>query len=128
MKSLSKRLLGTGLALPLTVLVYSVALAGPIEDRQAKMKIVGKSMSVVAKMAKGDTEYNGDAALQAYVDMKNAVVGLGDLFPDGSGEGKTEAAPAIVAGRRAPGETPRPEHPTHAELRRDPGAGSPAKT
>lgn len=77
----------------------SAAIAGPIEDRQAKMKTVGKSIGVVSKMAKGEADFNAEAALQAFVDMKEAAVGFTGLFPDGSGEGETEAAPAIFSDR-----------------------------
>ncbi len=94
-----RRLLLAGLIVPFAFFITSAVRAGPIEDRQAKMKIVGRNMSIVAKMAKGDTEFNADAALQAYVDMKGAIEGFSDFFPEGSGEGKTEAGPAIFEDR-----------------------------
>ena len=79
--------------------ISSAANAGPIEDRQAKMKTVGKSIGTVSKMAKGEADFDAAAALQAFVDMKEAATGFTDLFPDGSGEGETEAAPAIFSDR-----------------------------
>lgn len=76
------------------------ATAGPIEDRQAKMKTVGKSIGVVAKMAKGETDFDAAASLQAFVDMKNAADGYEELFPEGSETGgDTEASPKIFSDR-----------------------------
>lgn len=76
------------------------ALSDAISDRQAKMKEVGKNMGIVGKMAKGETEFNADAALAAFVGMKNATDGFGSLFPEGSETGgETEAAPAIFSDR-----------------------------
>jgi cytochrome c556 len=80
-------------------LSISTALAGPIEDRQAKMKTVGKSIGTVAKMAKGESDFDAQAALQAFVDMKNAADGFEELFPDGTESGKTEAGPKIFSDR-----------------------------
>lgn len=95
----SASLAGTG-AIVALFLASSSAFAGPIEDRQAKMKTVGKSIGIVAKMAKGQAEFDSAAALQAYVDMKTAAEGFGDLFPDGTESGgDTEAAPAIFSDR-----------------------------
>ena len=99
MKPVLKCILSAIPAFPIAMTLSAVALAGPVEDRQAKMKTVGKSIGIVAKMAKGETDFDGAAALQAFVDMKEATSGFGDLFPDGSGEGKTEAAPAIFTDR-----------------------------
>ena len=77
----------------------SFASADAVEERQAKMKTVGKSMGVVGKMAKGAEAFDAQAALAALVAMKEAAAGFETLFPDGSGEGKTEAAPAIFSDR-----------------------------
>ncbi|MEM9333098.1 MAG: cytochrome c [Pseudomonadota bacterium] len=79
--------------------IATMAVAGPIEDRQAKMKAVGKSIGIVGKMAKGQSDFDAALALQALTDMKAAAADFETLFPDGSGEGKTEAAPAIFTDR-----------------------------
>ncbi|MGI9351139.1 MAG: c-type cytochrome [Rhizobiaceae bacterium] len=79
--------------------VASFAYAGPVEDRQEKMKAVGKNMGIVGKMAKGEADFDSAAALAAFVAMKDASQGFETLFPDGSNEGKTEAAPAIFTDR-----------------------------
>ncbi|MEM9277418.1 MAG: cytochrome c [Pseudomonadota bacterium] len=98
MKFLSKAAATTALAAT-AFAVSSVANADAISDRQAKMKTVGKSIGIVGKMAKGQSDFDAAIALQAFVDMKNAAQGFEALFPDGSGEGKTEAAPAIFTDR-----------------------------
>ncbi len=78
----------------------SIANADAIKDRQDKMKIVGKSMGIVGKMAKGQTDFDGEAALAAFVAMKDAAEGYETLFPDGTETGgETEAAPAIFTDR-----------------------------
>ena len=78
----------------------SISLADPIAERQANMKIVGQSIGVVAKMAKGQSAFDGDAALVAFVAMQDAAKGFATLFPDGTETGgETEAAPAIFSDR-----------------------------
>lgn len=82
------------------MLVVSTASADPIKDRQDKMKIVGKSMGIVGKMAKGQSAFDGEAALLAFVAMKEAADGYETLFPAGTETGgETEAAPAIFTDR-----------------------------
>lgn len=77
-----------------------MASADVIKDRQDKMEIVGKSMGIVGKMAKGQTDFDGEAALAAFVAMKDAAEGYETLFPEGSETGgETEAAPAIFTDR-----------------------------
>ena len=72
------------------------ATAGPIEERKAKMKEVGKNLGIIGKMVKGETDFDGDAALAAYVAMGNAGKGFGELFPEGSETGgETTASPKI---------------------------------
>ncbi len=78
----------------------SFAFADAISDRQSKMKTVGRSIGVVSKMAKGETEFDAAAALQAFVNMKEAADGYELLFPEGTETGgNTEAAPAIFTDR-----------------------------
>lgn len=78
----------------------SIASADVIKDRQDKMKIVGKSMGIVGKMAKGQSDFDGAAALAAFVAMKDAADDYETLFPAGSETGgETEAAPAIFTDR-----------------------------
>lgn len=78
----------------------SFASADAIKDRQDKMKIIGKSIGIVGKMAKGQTAFDGAAALAAFVAMKDAADGYETLFPAGTETGgETEAAPAIFTDR-----------------------------
>ncbi len=82
------------------MLVVSSANADAIKDRQDKMKIVGKSMGIVGKMAKGQSAFDGAAALAAFVAMKDAAQDFETLFPAGTETGgKTEAGPAIFTDR-----------------------------
>lgn len=67
------RLLTSAIFSATAVFTVSIAQAGPIEDRQAKMEIVGKSMGIVGKMAKGQAAFDGAAALAAFVAMKDAT-------------------------------------------------------
>ncbi|MDJ0612489.1 MAG: cytochrome c [Rhizobiaceae bacterium] len=74
----------------------AIAFAGPIEDRKAKMKEVGKQTGIIGKMVKGETAFDGQAALAAYVAMGNAGTGFGELFPEDSKTGgETTASPKI---------------------------------
>ena len=93
--SLALFISATGLATSI-----SMANADVIKDRQDKMKIVGKSMGIVGKMAKGQSDFDGQAALAAFVAMKDAAEGYETLFPAGTETGgETEAAPAIFTDR-----------------------------
>lgn len=74
----------------------TASYAGPIEDRKAKMKEVGKNLGIIGKMVKGETAFDGEAALAAYVAMGNAGTGFGELFPEDSKTGgETTASPKI---------------------------------
>lgn len=73
---------------------------GPIDKRQGKMKAVGKAMGTVGKMAKGEADFDAEAALAAFVSMKEAVDGFETLFPEGTETGHdTEASPKIFSDR-----------------------------
>lgn len=98
MKSVRLRLIAASLTLAAFGLAVP-AQADAIADRQAKMKTVGKSIGIVSKMAKGETEFDAAIALQAFVDMKDAAQDYETLFPDGSDQGDTEASPAIFTDR-----------------------------
>lgn len=91
-----KKILMTAIFTASSLMITSMAQADPIKDRQAKMEIVGKSMGIVGKMAKGQADFDGAAALAAFVAMKDAAQGFETLFPEGTETGgETEAAPAI---------------------------------
>jgi cytochrome c556 len=74
----------------LATLGATLALAGPIDDRQAGMKQVGKSIGAIADIAKGKTPYDA-ATVKTNADMilegwKKAFAN----FPPGSDKGPPE--------------------------------------
>lgn len=76
-----------GIALGLSV---TAAQADAIEDRQAAMKDVGKSMKALAAMAKGEAEFDA-AAVKSNADNIAAKMDAAKaLFPDGSDKGAKE--------------------------------------
>lgn len=82
------------------VLSGMVNAAEPTKQRQENMKQIGKAMGVVGKMAKGEAEFDSDAALAAFVSMKEGFAGFAGLFPEGSETGDdTEASPKIFSDR-----------------------------
>jgi len=79
---------------------FALAQDNPIQLRQEKMKVVGKSIGTVSKMVKGETPFDGQLALAAFSDMQSAARGYDELFPKGTETGgNTEAAPAIWSDR-----------------------------
>lgn len=85
-----------------TFAAFSVfgAQADAIADRKAKMKEIGKNLGIIGKMVKGETAFDGAAALAAYNAMGTAGTGFVELFPEGSETGgKTTASPKIWSDR-----------------------------
>ena len=83
-------------AAALVAFATSVAIAGPIEDRQAIMKGVAAATKAGVGLAKGETPFDDAKAkqvMQAYVD---AAAKMPALFPAGSETGDdTTASPKI---------------------------------
>lgn len=79
------------------VLFAGVAHADVISDRQAIMKQKnGASMGALAKMVKGEVEYDPAAAVAAFQTMRDGITNFADLFPaDSMQGGETTAAPKI---------------------------------
>lgn len=78
-------------------LFSTIAQADVIEDRQAIMKTIGKSVGVMGAMMKGEAPFDSASAIEA---LKTIQVSADKydpvaLFPEGSDQGETEAAPAI---------------------------------
>jgi len=67
----------------------------PQEVRHELMEDVGKAAKAVGKMLKGETEYDWATAQKSLSTFKDAQGKFGDLFPEGSDTGDTEAAPTI---------------------------------
>ncbi|WP_420408801.1 c-type cytochrome [Hoeflea sp.] len=78
----------------------AIAADEPQVVRQEMMKKVGGATGAMAKMVKGEAEFDADAVMAALTSMNEAADGFGELFPEGSETGaKTEAAPAIWSDR-----------------------------
>jgi len=72
----------------------------PQEERQQTMKQVGAAMGSLAKMAKGEAEYDAAAAKAAFMKIHEQAMKFGDQFPEGSETGyETEAHPDIWTNR-----------------------------
>lgn len=71
--------------------------AGPIEDREALMKALGKAVGSVAPIAKGEKEFDAGAVLAALqeIDAQAQKLDVAALFPEGSTNDQSEAAPKI---------------------------------
>ena len=68
----------------------TMALAGPIEDRQALMKSNGKEIGALAKMFKGEDAYDA-AAVKAHASkIADNLQKAATLFPENSKEGPPE--------------------------------------
>jgi len=85
------------LAISMLAFAGSVAVADPIQDRQALMKERGKLAGQISKVVKGETPFDAAAVLDALKALEaNAEKFDADtLFPAGSDKGDTTAAPKI---------------------------------
>lgn len=74
----------------------AIAADEPQVVRQEMMKKVGGATGAMAKMVKGEADYDAAAALAALTTISEVAGTFGDYFPAGSETGfETEAAPAI---------------------------------
>lgn len=74
----------------------ALAAENPIADRKAVMKNNGAAVGVLARMVRGEAEYDAVAAQLAMRVIHSGSAGLPGLFPEGSESGgDTEAAPKI---------------------------------
>ena len=78
----------------LAALGGSVAVAGPLEDRQALMKQMAGAAKSANAIAKAPA-YDAAAAKTQMQILVDGAAKLPALFPKGSDTGKTKAAPAI---------------------------------
>lgn len=86
----------------LTVLVATLALGGaavadPIEDREALMKSFGQSMGQLAPIAKGEKNFDAAEVQTILATLNERTMNFDPvaLFPEGSTNAETTAAPAI---------------------------------
>jgi len=80
------------------IIAASVAISAedPILVRQALMKNTGAAMGTLAKMAKGEMEFDAAAAALSVRIMQSTAYGVGFYFPKGSETGnKTTVSPAV---------------------------------
>ena len=74
----------------------AIAADEPQVVRQEMMKKAGGATGAMAKMVKGEVDYDAAAALAALATISEVAATFGDYFPAGSETGfETEAAPAI---------------------------------
>lgn len=84
-------------ALSIVAIGTTVALAGPVEDRQAIMKANGKAMGALAGIAKGEKPFDAATVEQALAALSEDAqkFDVAALFPAGTDTGETEASPKI---------------------------------
>ncbi len=70
--------------------VTSAAFAGPIEDRQANMKAVGKAMGALAAIAKKEAPFDAAVVNTNATTLANNVKESKAHFPEGSETGDKE--------------------------------------
>jgi cytochrome c556 len=88
-----KRVLAAGLLLALGT---SLAVAGPIEDRQKLMKGIAAATKVGAGLAKGDVPYDPAKAKEVFQTYSTNIETFPTLFPEDSKTGgDTTASPKI---------------------------------
>ena len=69
-------------------------------ERQALMKHVGQTTGILARMTKGQMEFDAVTAQTALNVLNASALGFGYMFPEGSETGAdTEAAPSIWSDR-----------------------------
>lgn len=85
------------LAISTVALAVSAAYADPIADRKAVMKERGGLIGGLAKMAKGEADFDAAAVATALQGLQTneAKFDIAALFPAGSDQGDTTASPKI---------------------------------
>ena len=80
------------------MLVFStVAHADAIADRKAMMKEKnGASMGTLAKIVKGEMDFDAEAVKASFTTMREGTEGFADLFPEDSMEGGDTTASAKI--------------------------------
>ena len=85
----------------LLALMTNGSAAGPIEDRQALMKGVGKAMGAIVAMAKKESPFDAALVNASASTISGNLEKVKDFFPDGSfaGPPETWAKPEISQDR-----------------------------
>lgn len=71
-------------------LAASLSWAGPVEDRQAAMKAVGKAMGALAAIAKKETPFDAAVVKQSGTTIATKLDEAKTYFPEGSDKGDVE--------------------------------------
>lgn len=82
-------------------LMTNSSAAGPIEDRQALMKGIGKAIGAIVAMAKKEAPFDAAVINASAATISGNLEKVKELFPDGSFEGPPEtwAKPQITQNR-----------------------------
>jgi cytochrome c556 len=67
----------------------------PQEARHELMEEVGQAAKAIGKMLRGEADYDWAVAQESLTTFTEVAGQFGDLFPEGSDTGDTEAAPSI---------------------------------
>lgn len=93
---MTSRLFATALVAAALLGSSSVAVADPIETRQAIMSSVGAAAKVSGEMAKGNIDFNTDVAASALATFAAAAHSFRTFFPDGSETGGDTKARSTI--------------------------------
>ena len=68
---------------------------GVVKERMDLMESQKDAMKVIGDMARGKTKFDAAAATKAANDIGSTAKKIPELFPEGSGGGKSDALPAV---------------------------------
>lgn len=82
-------------AIVISSILFGAVHADPIADRQTAMKSISQTMKGLNSMAKGEIDFDSESAKTGLLQIEATASSLPGLFPAGTDQGDTEAAPAI---------------------------------
>ena len=71
-------------------LLATVAMAGPIDERQQAMKNIGQAMGALAAIAKKEAPFSADVVKASGTTIAENLTNASHLFPEGSAQGDAE--------------------------------------
>ena len=83
------------------VALAALAKVDPAKHRHELMEDVGDAAKPVGKMIRGEREFDAAIAMQSFETMRDVVLVIGDLFPEGSYTGEEDTAKKTVWSDRA---------------------------
>lgn len=79
---------------------WAFAADDPAEERHERMEAVGDAAGPVGGMLKGELDFDAATVMASFMTMKEQIVGIDQLFPEGSYvEGEKRAAQAVWTNR-----------------------------